>query len=176
MQVAAIVNVTESLQGHLRSCQGKNMPRVENTVGVEFYPLRPDWHRQEQPPVRLDHSDQVCERLTVTLRIDRIAVAAQPEVLKGMQAGHRIAARNELGRERLDEVALLKLDIPGRGRQWPDIENFNRPEGGDVGNKSVDAGADVDVPAWFKLVNAPGYEQILMEIPASRVAGQSERS
>jgi hypothetical protein len=48
--------------------------------------------------------------------------------------------------------------------KFPDVENFYLPEGGDMSNKTVDSGTDINMPYRLIFKYQTGDEQILMEI------------
>jgi hypothetical protein len=66
-------------------------------MGIELYTLWfTGWHAKVQPSLRPEHAAQMEEPNPPSFVIDGIAIAAQPKVLKSVQARKGVCAFNPL--------------------------------------------------------------------------------
>jgi hypothetical protein len=84
-------------------------------------------------------------------------------VLQCVEAGERITVigQRELFRRK---VGPGEADVGEPQMEVADVEDFDLPKGGDMGHKTVNAGADVHVPDGVVLKDLPGDVKILVKV------------
>ena len=171
MQGSRIVDEVETLQFELAAQPVRKTSRIEHAMRVEADSGKPDRGRDVEATTMRDHAGESGQPSPVRVGIDGIAVPAQTQMLEHMEATDRVAASLK-SRAQAVQVGLDEADVRVLARRhWTDVDDLDGTETGDVRDESVDSAADIDVPLRSGLVNELRYEQILMEVVATRRTG-----
>jgi hypothetical protein len=103
----------------------------------------------------------------VTPVINPVTVAAQAEMLQGMEAGDGIVVLHP-GKIPIHKIGLAETDIGDGALQIPDIQHFDLPKRGHMGHEAVNSGTDVDMSDGIIMKYPARHQQILMKIMACR--------
>src|SRR5438128_3189049 len=101
-EAIAVVDAVEALEPH-RGKPADDRPRIEHAMRVELEPLAAYGDAQIQASARLDDAAQFGERRGPSVGIDRIAVAAEADVLDGVETGR---GWHRAGRERVQPARV----------------------------------------------------------------------
>ncbi|CLP76451.1 Uncharacterised protein [Mycobacterium tuberculosis] len=111
---------------------------MKDPVRVEMNLVVPaDREADVERSALLHHRHEIGDPLQVAVDIDRVAITPEPEMLDRVEAGQGVS---DLGPAFSHQVGLAKNDVLVSSRgQWAHVEDFDRTEGRDVGDKPVDA-------------------------------------
>lgn len=142
MQVPIIVDIikTRQLDPAIAGRPTQDVARCEDAMGVEAdLGAAADRETDVERAAGLQHPEEVRETAKMAVRHDWISVTTEPEVFQRMEAGDRVSnLRRRMAF--LHQVSLQELDIRmARLFEWTHVHDFDHPERGDMGDKTVDS-------------------------------------